>query len=59
MAAAALRLSERSGLRKLGGQVPMLGFRGHFVTRSRGYSTTLRELRAAYRAHATTVVLPV
>jgi hypothetical protein len=31
----------------------MLGFRGHFVTKSRGYSTTLRDLRAAranYRA---------
>jgi hypothetical protein len=32
----------------------MLGFRGHFVTKCRGYSTTLGELRAAraaYRAH--------
>jgi hypothetical protein len=32
----------------------MLGFRGHFVTKSRGYSTTLGELRAdraAYRAY--------
>jgi hypothetical protein len=31
----------------------MLGFRGHFVTKSRGYSTTLGQLRAtraAYRA---------
>jgi hypothetical protein len=31
----------------------MLGFRGHFVTKSRRYSTTLGELRAAranYRA---------
>ena len=31
----------------------MLGFRGHFVTKSRGYSTTLGELRQAradYRA---------
>jgi hypothetical protein len=31
----------------------MLGFRGHFVTKSRSYSTTLGELRAtraAYRA---------
>jgi hypothetical protein len=31
----------------------MLGFRGHFVTKSRGYSTTLgalRDARAAYRA---------
>jgi hypothetical protein len=25
----------------------MLGFRGHFVIKSRGYSTTLGELRAA------------
>jgi hypothetical protein len=54
MAAAALRLAERSGLRELGRWVHMLGFRGHFVTKSRGYSTTLGELRAAraaYRAH--------
>jgi hypothetical protein len=54
MAAAALRLSERSGLRDLARWVHMLGFRGHFVTKSRGYSTTLGELRAAratYRAH--------
>jgi hypothetical protein len=32
----------------------MLGFRGHFVTKSRGYSTNLGDLRvarAAYRAH--------
>jgi len=32
----------------------MLGFRGHFVTKSRGYSTRLGDLRAAratYRAH--------
>jgi hypothetical protein len=53
MAAAALRLTERSGLRGLGRWVHMLGFRGHFVTKSRGYSTTLGELRAvraAYRA---------
>jgi hypothetical protein len=28
----------------------MLGFCGHFVTKSRGYSTRLGELRAAYRA---------
>jgi hypothetical protein len=54
MAAAALRLAERPGLRGLGRWVHMLGFRGHFVTKSRGYSTTLGELRAAratYRAH--------
>jgi hypothetical protein len=34
----------------------MLGFRGHFVTKSRGYSTnlgTLRATRAAYRARRT------
>jgi hypothetical protein len=29
----------------------MLGFRGHFVTKSRGYSTTLGELRAARTAY--------
>jgi hypothetical protein len=53
MAYAALRLSERTGLGGLAGWVHMLGFRGHFVTKSRGYSTTLGELRgarAAYRA---------
>jgi len=53
MAAAALRLRERSGLRGLGRWVHMLGFRGHFVTKSRGYSTRLGDLRAdraAYRA---------
>ena len=51
MAAAALRLSEHAGLRTLGGWVHMLGFRGHFVTKSRGYSTTLGELRAARAAY--------
>ena len=54
MAGAALRLAERPGLGGLGRWVQMLGFRGHFVTKSRGYSTTLGELRAAraaYRAH--------
>jgi hypothetical protein len=53
MAYAALRLAERPGLRDLGRWVHMLGFRGHFVTKSRGYSTNLGELRAtraAYRA---------
>jgi hypothetical protein len=51
MAAADLRLSERSGLRDLDRWVHMLGFRGHFVTKSRGYSTTLGELRAARAAY--------
>jgi hypothetical protein len=54
MATAALRLTKRPGLRDLGRWVHMLGFRGHFVTKSRSYSTTLGELRAAraaYRAH--------
>jgi hypothetical protein len=51
MAAAALRLTERQGLRNLGEWVHMLGFRGHFVTKSRGYSTTLGELRAARAAY--------
>jgi replication initiator protein RepSA len=53
MAGSALRLAERSGLGGLGRWVHMLGFRGHFVTKSRGYSTTLGELRnarATYRA---------
>jgi hypothetical protein len=51
MAVAALRLAERLGLRSLGRWVHMLGFRGHFVTKSRGYSTTLSELRAARAAN--------
>jgi hypothetical protein len=54
MAAATLRLADRPGLRSLGRWVHMLGFRGHFVTKSRSYWTTLGELRAArasYRAH--------
>jgi hypothetical protein len=51
MAAAALRVSERSGLRRIARWVHMLGFRGHFVTKSRGYSTTLGELRAARAAY--------
>jgi hypothetical protein len=46
MAYAALRLTERPGLRDLGHWVHMLGFRGHFVTKSRRYSTNLGELRA-------------
>jgi hypothetical protein len=53
MAYAALRLAQRPGLRDLGRWTHMLGFRGHFVTKSRRYSTNLGELRAtraAYRA---------
>jgi hypothetical protein len=53
MAYAALRLAQRPGLPELGRSVHMLGFRGHFVTKSRHYSTNLGELRAAratYRA---------
>lgn len=46
MAIAALCVSERPGLGTVGKWVHMLGFRGHFVTKSRGYSTTLGELRA-------------
>jgi hypothetical protein len=53
MAAAVLRLAERRGLRELGRWVHMLGFCGHFVTKSRRYSTTLGELRAARAAYRT------
>jgi hypothetical protein len=59
MAYGVLRLSERAGLRRLAGWVHMLGSRGRFVTKSRGYSTTLGELRAAraaYRASEDDVV---
>jgi hypothetical protein len=45
MAMAAIRVAERPGLQSVGKWVHMLGFRGHFVTKSRGYSTTLGELR--------------
>jgi hypothetical protein len=45
MAIAAIRLAERPGLEAVGRWVHMLGFRGHFVTKSRGYSTTLGQLR--------------
>jgi hypothetical protein len=53
MAVAVLCLADRPGLQGIGRWVHMLGFRGHFVTKSRGYSTTLsalRDARAAYRA---------
>jgi hypothetical protein len=53
MAYAVLNVSQRAGLRGIARWVHMLGFRGHFVTKSRGYSTTLGQLRAdraAYRA---------
>ncbi|MGH2941985.1 MAG: replication initiator [Solirubrobacteraceae bacterium] len=48
---AAQRLSESSGLSGLARWVHMLGPRGHFVTKSRRYSTTLGELRAARAAY--------
>jgi hypothetical protein len=51
MAAAALRLADRPGQRGLGRWVHMLGFRGHFVTKSRRYSTNLGDLRAARAAY--------
>lgn len=55
MVTAALRLSHRPAFAALGRWATTLGFRGHFVTKSRHYSTTLTELRAAraaYRARA-------
>ena len=51
MAGAALRLADRPGLCGLARWVHMLGFRGHFVTKSRGYSTNLGTLRAARATH--------
>jgi hypothetical protein len=53
MAIAAIGVGERPGLGAVGRWVHMLGFRGHFVTKSRGYSTTLgalRDTRAQWRA---------
>jgi len=41
MAAAALGIAARRGLGRVGEWVHMLGVRGHFVTKSRGYSTIL------------------
>jgi hypothetical protein len=55
MVTAALRLSGRPAFAALVRWATTLGFRGHFVTKSRRYSTTLTELRAAravYRAGA-------
>jgi hypothetical protein len=52
MAGAALHLAKRPALGGLARWGHMLGFRGHFVTKSRGYSTnlgTLRAGRATYR----------
>ncbi|MFB4285053.1 replication initiator [Nonomuraea sp. MTCD27] len=51
--AACMRLGNRSGLADLGLSrwAHMLGFRGHFSTKSRRYSTTLGELRAAREEH--------
>jgi hypothetical protein len=49
MAYAVLSVSQRAGLRGMARWVHMLGFRGHFLTQSRGYSTNLGTL-AAYRA---------
>jgi hypothetical protein len=51
--ATAIRLADRPSLDGIGRWVHMLGFRGHFVTKSRGYSTTLGELRAARAAYRT------
>ncbi|WP_246075629.1 replication initiator [Nonomuraea terrae] len=49
-----LRLATVEGLAelRLADWAHMLGFRGHFSTRSRRYSTTLGELRAARERHA-------
>jgi hypothetical protein len=47
MAAACLRLGRRPELEGLARWAHALGFRGHFVTKSRWYSTTLAELRQA------------
>jgi len=55
MATAALRLCRRPAFAALARWATTLGFRGHFVTKSRHYSTTLTELRAAravYRSGA-------
>jgi hypothetical protein len=45
MAIAAIHVSERTGLQRVAKGRHMLGLRGHFVTKSRGYSTTLGTLR--------------
>jgi len=47
MASACFSLAERPALEGIGRWAHALGFRGHFVTKSRWYSTTLGELRAA------------
>jgi hypothetical protein len=53
MALACFSLAQRPALEGIGRWAHALGFRGHFMTKSRWYSTTLGELRAArarYRA---------
>ncbi len=54
--AACMRLGNRSGLAdlRLIHWAHMLGFRGHFSTKSRRYSTTLGALRAAREEHMRT-----
>lgn len=54
--AACMRLGSRSGLAdlRLTHWAHMLGFRGHFSTKSRRYSTTLGALRAAREEHMRT-----
>jgi hypothetical protein len=47
MAAACFSLADRPALEGIGRWAHALGFRGHFVTKSRWYSTTLGALRAA------------
>ncbi|MFI6174459.1 replication initiator [Nonomuraea sp. NPDC051191] len=48
--AACMRLGENADLRLIQ-WAHMLGFRGHFSTKSRHHSTTLGELRAAITGH--------
>jgi hypothetical protein len=51
-----MRLGSEPGLAdlRLTNWAHMLGFRGHFSTKSRRYSTTLGELRAAREEHMRT-----
>lgn len=51
MVRAAISLAGRPALAGLGRWTHTLGFRGHFVTKSRAYSTTLGALRAARAAY--------
>ncbi|HEY5978069.1 MAG TPA: replication initiator, partial [Microlunatus sp.] len=57
--AADLTTTEDGPYRGLGRWADMLGFRGHFASKSRRYSTTLGRLRQARRDHVRSQLSPL